>query len=163
MFKSIEIKPCTLPQPELFGYRLYLLMKLLIKSNEEFCLDLCLHPQLLENLINGRVPPDVWLLFKVSKVYGVSIEWLLYGSGNIFLKKGPSTPFISLRLDVLHYLDPLFGVMISFLWDSDLSEKEIKEAVTNMFKYEEFVLKAKIEKRGKRDIYSHLKGVSHET
>ena len=119
------------------GYRLFVLKKLLIKSDEVFCEELGIHPQLQRSLELGLVILSAELCQKIQEVYRVNKEWLLKGKGFALACKGPKTQWLSYRIDsMLDYRDPFFIQAISLVMDPDNTDQEIDDFIKKQLSYE---------------------------
>lgn len=68
------------------------------QSGEQFAALLGIHLQSLYRYERGERSPDAELIQTVSKVTGVSLEWLICGTGTMFPEKKPSSPLPAAEL-----------------------------------------------------------------
>lgn len=92
---------------ENIGLRLKQIRKLLGKSQEEIANELGLTKQAISNIEHSKSSPNIPLLHKLLVDYGVNINFIISGNGNIFTKDEKASE--SLKNTILKEVEDLLS------------------------------------------------------
>jgi len=86
------VKKIPIQQTNTIGQRFRALRLLLPQTLFQFGETLRLHPGRLQDIEDGKARPCLSTLTQLHRDYGLNLQWLLLGIGNIFNIKGPKLP-----------------------------------------------------------------------